>query len=233
MISFGEILLILVPILIIWISKRALKKTPDAELGEEVLQKLKQQGALLENNISEGYTRLLKSLANSYSERWEKTYAFQVFIEKQSYPNASAVPGGTILITQGMLEFFEKEEITEAEQAALLAHELGHVVLGHSKSLAMRQLDQNYIKVLAKSNPVVKYGQKLMLADRQRDMEFEADEFALKCLYRAGYPIASVGDFLEKTIGFSDFPVWKEFFATHPLTEDRVLRLRKLETMIE
>lgn len=43
------------------------------------------------------------------------------------YPNAFALPGGFIFVTRGMLEM----DLTEPELAALLGHEIGHVVKRH------------------------------------------------------------------------------------------------------
>jgi predicted Zn-dependent protease len=52
---------------------------------------------------------------------------FSFHIVDLPYPNAFAVPGGFVFVTKGMMEM----NLTDAELAALLGHEIGHVVGGH------------------------------------------------------------------------------------------------------
>ena len=47
--------------------------------------------------------------------------------------NGLAAPDGRIFITRGFYNLFKSGEVTSEELASVIAHELGHVALGHSR----------------------------------------------------------------------------------------------------
>jgi Zn-dependent protease with chaperone function len=65
----------------------------------------------------------LDELARRIASRWpDSGYEFHVSIAENDTPNASALPGGGIVVTRGLIEQSESEN----ELAFVLAHELGH-----------------------------------------------------------------------------------------------------------
>ncbi|MCA9771470.1 MAG: M48 family metallopeptidase, partial [Myxococcales bacterium] len=65
----------------------------------------------------------LSALTNRLASHWEgNPYTFRVSVIDAPEPNAMAMPGGRILVTQGLLDRVESEN----ELASVLGHELGH-----------------------------------------------------------------------------------------------------------
>lgn len=66
---------------------------------------------------------------------------FSFRIVKMEEPNAFALPGGFIFVTTGMLDL----DLTDDEMAALLGHEITHVVHEHSRKMSKRQTIMNLL----------------------------------------------------------------------------------------
>lgn len=149
--------------------------------------------------------------------------------------NAFASPGGTILITRGMLASLKSEE----ELAAVLAHEIGHIVhrdgvaaiqssrwtealtvlgsqaakeLGNQDTAKLVALFEGSIEDIFKTLVVNGYG---------REQERAADQEALKILVAAGYDVTGLLgylNYLEQGGNSSRGGM----FATHPGTGERI-----------
>lgn len=136
-------------------------------------------------------------------------------------PNAFALPGGDIVMTDELVKLSEQN----AELVAVLAHELGHVKQRH----ALRQALQGTIAgllVLAVTGDVSSVAAGLPVFMMQmrytRDMENEADAYALQQLQSACIPpkyFASLMLRLEKTLKGESMPEW---LASHPDTQKRI-----------
>jgi Zn-dependent protease with chaperone function len=144
-------------------------------------------------------------------------------------PNAFALPGGTIVITDEMVKTAGSTE----EVLAVLAHEIGHVELRHT----MRSILQNSaIAVVAAtvtsdaaSLSVAVAGLPALLAQTRYSREFEtaADDYAFRLLRKRNYSpaaFASIMERLEKK--HEDKQQISAFVSTHPVTEERVKRAR-------
>ncbi len=135
-------------------------------------------------------------------------------------PNAFALPGGTVIVTDTLVELAEDDE----EIIAVLAHELGHVAGRH----AMRQLAQTSsmlvlwtaftgdVSVAALSF----LGPDRLLAQRySRAFERDADRFAFDYLLGAGIPPERLSDIVGRLGGDSgDLPDW---LSSHPGAAER------------
>jgi len=149
--------------------------------------------------------------------------------------NAFALPGGYVYITRGLLTLANNE----AEVAGVLAHEIGHVTARHGAERQSRATGIGLIGALAGiltgSGAVQQLGQQLgglYVAGYSRDQEHEADQLGVKYLGLAGYPREAMADFLkrmqaqteyfQKLSGNEGKSSQFDFFASHPLTEDRV-----------
>ena len=142
-------------------------------------------------------------------------------------PNAFALPGGTIVVTDELVAIAESTD----EIAAILAHEIGHVELRHS----MRSVLQNSIIAAAVTAVTADAasiggavaGLPLILAQTKysRDFETAADTFAFTLLKEKGRSpqafAAIMTRLAEETgpgaLGFT-------YLSTHPVTEERVQR---------
>ncbi len=144
-------------------------------------------------------------------------------------PNALALPGGTIVITDAMVKATESPE----EVLAVLAHEIGHVEMRHT----IRHLLQNSVVGVAvatittdaASLSAAVAGLPALLAQTKysREFETEADEFAFKLLRQRGYSPNAFADLMERlSKKESNSRGNFDFLSTHPVTSERVKRAR-------
>lgn len=132
--------------------------------------------------------------------------------------NASSFPGGKILITRGFL----MELKSEAELAAILAHEIAHANLRHvAKGLERRYLFD------AVPGLFELMGELFDLA-HCRDEEYEADHYGVKYMAAAGYDPQAAEDVMARLLG-EDVP-GLELLSTHPLASNRIIALRSMIT---
>ncbi len=144
-------------------------------------------------------------------------------------PNALALPGGIIVITDEMVKAAETTE----EVLAVLAHEIGHVELRH----AMRSVLQNSVIAIgaaavtsdAASLSVAIAGLPALLAERKYSRKFEtaADDYAFNLLKQKGYSPAAFASIMERLVRKDEREMGPfAYVSTHPLTTERVRRAR-------
>ncbi|MDX1785126.1 M48 family metallopeptidase [Roseovarius sp. ZX-A-9] len=155
--------------------------------------------------------------------------------------NGLAAPDGRIFITRGFYRKFQSGEVNADELASVIAHELGHVALGHSRRRMIDFSGQNALRtalamVLGRFipfiGPWIAGALTSMLAARlSRKDEYEADEYAAALLTKAGIgtePQKSLFRKLEKLTQShaGAAPAW---LLSHPKTEERIGAIEKLE----
>ncbi|WP_373353052.1 M48 family metallopeptidase [Pseudoroseicyclus sp. CXY001] len=147
--------------------------------------------------------------------------------------NGLAAPDGRIFITRGFLERFHRGEVTAEEIASVIAHELGHVALGHSRRRQITFAVENALKAglaLTIGRFIPRFGGSLaafltgLVTSRlSRGAEFEADAYATALLAKAGIGASaqkSLFGKLERLSGSgSAMPAW---MMSHPKTPDRI-----------
>ncbi len=124
--------------------------------------------------------------------------------------NAFATPGGYVYITRGLLALLN----SEAELAAVLGHELGHITaLHHARARGQSMLSGLGVLaagILAEAAaPGAGIGEAVVdlsaagafayLRSFSRDNEFESDDLGLRYLARAGYDAGALAGVLQKT----------------------------------
>lgn len=160
--------------------------------------------------------------------------------------NAQSWPNGRVEVTEGMLTFVR----TDGELAAVLAHEMSHVVLRHGTARSLASwavvLGGAGLAVLAHQHGgasgweaaglgtgavfTVSLTALTALTAYHRAQESAADAMSVSLLTRAGYPAHSAADFWElytagrKAEGRNGGGWWK----SHPPDAERVRRLREL-----
>jgi predicted Zn-dependent protease len=144
--------------------------------------------------------------------------------------NAFAMPGGTIVFTDEMVELAEHDD----ELLAVLTHEIGHIVHRH----AMRRVIQDSLLgfvLLAMTGDVsgsseLFLGLPILLTELgySRKFEREADRYALDCLRSRGTPpihFARLMRRIDKKLGpesESRDGKWLNYLSTHPMTDERL-----------
>ena len=140
-------------------------------------------------------------------------------------PNAFAVPGGIVVMTDELVEI----AASDAEIAAVLAHEVGHLYHRHSLRILLQDSasalliasitgDLSSVTALSAAVPTM-----LMRAKYSRDFEREADDFAFAYLESRDIPTDVLAELLYRIEGNTgeDEGV-SSWFSTHPPTRERV-----------
>lgn len=166
----------------------------------------------------------------------------RVFIYEIEPVNGLAAPDGRIFITRGFYARFASGEVTEEELASVIAHELGHVALGHSRRRMIDFSGQNALRtalgmMLHKLIPgfgmlIAGAVSSLMAASLSRSDEYEADAYAAALLTKAGIGIGPQKSLFRKLDKLTAqragaAPAW---LMSHPHTHERIAELEKLET---
>lgn len=155
--------------------------------------------------------------------------------------NGLAAPDGRIFLTRGFYETYRRGEVTAEELASVIAHELGHVALGHSRRRMIDFSGQNAIRtalamLLSRFLPglgiwIANALTALLAARLSRGDEYEADAYAAALLTKAGIgtgPQKSLFRKLESLTGTNAgaMPAW---LMSHPRTDERIAAIEALE----
>jgi predicted Zn-dependent protease len=161
------------------------------------------------------------------SERPDLEWTFRVIDDPTV--NAFALPGGFLYVTRGILAHLT----SEAELAAVLGHEIGHVTARHSVSQISRaQLAQLGLGVgVALGGDtgralggIASQGVSLMFLKFGRDDERQADDLGLRYVLASGYdprPMPDVFQMLARVSASSESGKVPGWLSTHPAPENR------------
>jgi len=170
------------------------------------------------------------------SDRPELFYRFHVVDNADI--NAFALPGGYIYIHRGLLTHMN----SEAELAAVLGHEIGHVTARHavkqySKAQAYQvgtMIASIFLPIPQGASTISNLVAMAVIRGYGRDAELQSDELSIRYLARAGYdPNATIGilktlkrlediDNREKKDAGDKVEKYHGAFSTHPETENRI-----------
>jgi len=186
------------------------------------------------------YLNLLGQTLALASERPEIFGGYHFLALDSEEINAFAAPSGLILVSRGLLRCATSED----EVAAILAHEIGHVVNRHGlraiktsriqaagTDLALSQAEQQSSAVVARltaafSDSIKDITSTLINSGYSRGLEKEADLSALKTLGAAGYDPWALVRMLE-VMDRRLTPGGRDFAKTHPDPADRIEYLQK------
>jgi len=139
-------------------------------------------------------------------------------------PNAFALPDGTLVITDELIELAEGDMDMIV---GVLAHEIGHVEREHSLRQLYRAAGVAGLIMLiagdvgAAGEDILTNGAALMTLSHSRDAENEADRISVELMARAGRDPRAIGRFfarLEEKLGLDGE---SSFLSTHPGTTER------------
>ncbi|MES2144670.1 MAG: M48 family metallopeptidase [Pseudomonadota bacterium] len=148
--------------------------------------------------------------------------------------NGLAAPDGRIFLTRGFLEKKARGEVTADELASVIAHEMGHVAMGHMRRRMIDFTGQNAVFVMLSAFlnrfvPIIGVWianliSTALMAHLSRRDEFEADAYASALLIKSGIgtgPQKSLFVKLGTLTGSraEGVPAW---LLSHPRTEERI-----------
>jgi metalloprotease len=164
----------------------------------------------------------------------------KVFIYEIDPINGLAAPDGRIFITLGFYKKYKAGEVSAEELASVIAHELGHVALGHSRRRMIDFSGQNAIRtalgmVLGRFLPGIGYYianlLTTMLAARlSRQDEYEADAYASALMTKAGFGVTAQKSLflkLDRLSGGGGRPL--AWMMSHPKTAERIAAIEARE----
>lgn len=152
----------------------------------------------------------------------------ELLVWRDPMVNAFAAPGGTVVVTTGLLA-----RLTGPDQlAAVVAHEVGHVERRHHARRVLRDASVQVLLALLVGDTSPAAGAlqaagQLAQLSYSREHERESDDYAVETLARHGLPAEAMAQALERIAQGNDgagrMPA---FVSTHPGTEERVARVR-------
>lgn len=168
----------------------------------------------------------------------------KVFVYEIEPVNGLAAPDGRIFITRGLLKKYLSGEISAAEIASVIAHELGHIALGHSQQRLIDFGGQNLMRallmgVIGRYIPVVggyiaNFIIGLLAAKLSRNDEYEADAYGAALLLKSGIGLSAQISMFRKLESWAKTkggtPAW---LLSHPETKLRIEAVEKLKASWE
>ncbi|MEN6616634.1 MAG: M48 family metallopeptidase [Syntrophorhabdus sp.] len=164
----------------------------------------------------------------AHSSRPNLKYTFTVL--ESDEVNAFAAPGGYIYITTGILKKLKNDD----EIAAVLGHEIGHVVEKHSLKAVQRQmLAQFGLQMMGvligdgglTGDLLVKASQistSLLLLKNSRANELEADIEGVNIMRHSGYNPHAMADVQRMLLASSGGKTPLAILSTHPPSQERI-----------
>jgi Zn-dependent protease with chaperone function len=203
----------------------------EREVGDTSLRWLDSHGFLMPSNVgresqqelNSDFQELVKGLPHNHNYRL-------LFRDAPGLgANAFALPGGTIVITDGLTKLTTSPD----EALAVLAHEIGHVERRHVLRHVLQDSavgaiittvtgDATSLSSLVTGLPIA-----LAQANYSRNFETEADAYAFDLLKRHGVSPSHFANIMEK-LEKSQNPKGGNvsFIDSHPPTPERVLQAR-------
>ncbi len=213
----------------------ALMQIPTSEeiaIGEKTFpQAIQQMGGEYPDPELAAYVNQVGQRLGRVSLRSDLPYQFKVV--NDSSPNAFALPGGFIAISRGLLVNLDNE----AQLAAVLGHEVGHVDARHSVQGMQRGTLLNVgLVVLSGVTGNASYGPLAQQAGQlaaslldnsySRDQEREADTLGIDYMVKSGYDpqgAVQLQEFFYRKIEGGAEPMWiSGLFRTHPFSKERL-----------
>jgi predicted Zn-dependent protease len=203
----------------------------EIEIGGNLISGLLGAAGLVDDAELQRYVNDVGYWVASQSSRKELPWRFGVI--KSDGINAFAAPGGFIIVTLGLYSLLENE----AQLAAVLAHEIGHVVKKHHLKALQKTMKREFwsdltVKVVSDGSDresmrkLINAGVQLYTTGLDREYEYDADLRGVVLAARAGYDPFALLDVLTTIDSIN--PESKELTVmmnTHPPTNDRLEKL--------
>jgi predicted Zn-dependent protease len=205
-------------------------ESQEIAMGRQYDQQIITTIGLYPDSAIQRYVAQLGAQLAAHSERPNLPWTFRVVDDPAV--NAFAVPGGHIYITRGIMAHLN----SEAELAAVMGHEIGHVTARHTA----QQMTQQQLFGLGlalgsvASSTVAQYSQiagqalGVLFLKFSRDDENQADQLGLRYMSRGRYDVRQMPaifvmlDRVSNAAGGGRLPDW---LATHPAPQDRHERI--------
>ena len=196
------------------------------------------EGSLVENKELINYIYSVGWYIAESTEHYDIRFTF--YILDTDRINAVSCPGGYVVLTRGLLELIHDE----SELAALLAHEMSHVIAGH----AMQSMEESEVSIKADSAfdlleketeassevegeliAITSRAVSIATSPKLNEQEFEADRMALRYMARSGYDLNGLSRMLTTMMNKheSNIDIFDLNYRNHPDFKERIKRVEK------
>lgn len=207
------------------------------EIGEQTWRQILAQFPLSPNPVLQRRLQEIGRRVVAASNPGDRAWQFVVFRDEQI--NAFAVPGGKVGFFEGMFVAASND----AQIAAVLGHEVGHInaqhaaqrlVVAYAKQMGMAAIlaaleagDVAFSRqIAAVLGAGVEYG---LVMPFSRQQEMEADRLGVAYMAKTGFPPREAVAFWKTMIRLSGGRARPlEFLSTHPASEKRMAALEVL-----
>ena len=207
-------------------------ESQEKQMGQQADQEVAASIGLYPDSDLQAYVeRVGKALAER-SERPGLPWTFRLVDDPAV--NAFALPGGYVYVTRGLMTHLT----SEAELAAVMGHEIGHITARHTVSMISKAQLANVGLLLGmilrpelqNYGNVAEAGLSVLFLKYSRDAERQADDLGLRYVSREGYdvrPMADVFTTLERVSAAEKKGRVPGWLSTHPDPGDRRTRIGK------
>ena len=195
-------------------------------------KKLEKKSQIFHDPVIDNYLKSFQSILELNN--------LKVFVLNEKQINGLVTPNGNIYITQGFINQYKLGKVSGVELTSVIAHELGHLALGHTKKRlitfsAISAISMVISTILSRLIPYLgsilgRYLSQVLISGLSRKDEFEADSYAAALLIKSGIgtaPQISLLRKLEPLTGIvSSNITWT---LSHPSPEQRIKAIQRLE----
>ena len=216
-----------------------MSENKEKEIGQEEHDKVLASQPLFEDEELLAYVTEVGNRVAKVSHRPNLEYTFNIIDSPDI--NAFALPAGYVYVNRGLLTFMN----SEADLAAVLAHEIGHITARHAVLQQARGALASVASTVGGFVTAVATGSGYVgsqisqvasiwaqtgLSGFGREMELEADQLGAEYLVNAGYDPSAVIDVITVLKNQEDFnrrvrgngDGYHGLFATHPRNDTRL-----------
>ena len=211
----------------------------DAELGKmgaATFESMKAETPIAKDAKTNNYVKCVANSLLAVTPENTRAQNWEIVVFDSDQVNAFALPGGKIGVYTGLLKVAQNQD----QLAAVVGHEIAHVIAGHSNERLSTNQGIQTILALGDAGMKaygVRYQQELMTAfglgaqlgvalPFSRAHESESDIIGLELMAKAGFePRQAVN--LWQNMAAAGSGSTPEFMSTHPLPETRIKDLRE------
>lgn len=207
------------------------------QMGSEAFEKMKSSGKLSNDKIKQARTQCVVDALIAVLPEKQAKQAWEVQVFEDENPNAFALPGGKVGVNTGMFKIIESQD----ELAAVLGHEIAHVVSQHANERVSQQTltglvlqgAGTYAGSKTSSNNAKLWMAGLGLGAQlgvslpfSRRHEKEADTFGQKYMANAGFDPAKAVTLWQNMQVASKKGEPPKILSTHPNSQARIQNLK-------
>ncbi len=212
------------------------------------------------SEVSNQQQQQLSTLFDVLAERANSSIPLQLRFRKSDMigANAFALPNGVIVFTDDLIGLAEENE----EIQAIMLHEIGHVLHRHSLRFAIQQFGLTMLAMMvtgdvaSSSSAIAAFPSLLASQGYSREMEREADDYALNGMLEEGLDTEYFAHIMEKIEAFysevyaecveqgktkmfclhkavdsaiesgKSQKMFESYISTHPISRERIERFR-------